>query len=216
MDEREKRGFTLQEVSRQAGGSVRTLLQHLASKDYLVLAVFRVWCRAMVARVRESVGKYADPTERLAAIISVSEKLTTARFAARRALTRFPMLCCNVSAGGRQGRAVPALSGGGSKAPSMPADPGRRLAIAAYFIPLSSPITTSGFRHGRPLARPKPSPILLFPSACVAGRRICQRDSTHRSPRAGEINPAPYSRSGHKPPELSLRAPVRSCSRPNR
>jgi AcrR family transcriptional regulator len=166
MDERENEGFTLQEVADKAGQSVRTFYQHFASKDDLVLAVFEELVEQMVARVRESVEKYADPTERLAAIIIGAEKLDDREVRPlERALTRFRLhllqrspqevarvqepyqtLVREAVQSAIDARQIPECDAG----------------YAAYFISsLKSDYYFEAFAMGDQLGSPKPSPIEL-------------------------------------------------------
>jgi AcrR family transcriptional regulator len=58
-------GFTVQDVADAAGQSVRTLYQHFASKDDLLLAVFEEAMRTYRRLIRDAIDDLTDPLERL-------------------------------------------------------------------------------------------------------------------------------------------------------
>jgi AcrR family transcriptional regulator len=58
-------GFTVQDVADEAGQSIRTLYQHFASKDDLLLAVFEEAMRTYRRMIRTAIGDLTDPLDRL-------------------------------------------------------------------------------------------------------------------------------------------------------
>ena len=58
-------GFTVQDVADEAGQSIRTLYQHFASKDDLLLAVFEEAMRTYRRMIRTAIDDLTDPLDRL-------------------------------------------------------------------------------------------------------------------------------------------------------
>lgn len=84
----DRAGFTVQEVADEAGQSLRTLYQHFANKDELLLALLEESIHFSAEFLQATVNQYTDPTERLIAFIFAGTTVLD-NTAYSRALARF-------------------------------------------------------------------------------------------------------------------------------